>query len=915
MDSAPVPVVVRAPIDAPPGEELLREQVRLLGQILGENISELSGAEALRLVEELRRAAISLRHGDLEGGRDAFAARIARLSLAELELLAGAFTGFFHLINAAEEQHRIRALRGRDRADAPPAGSLPAALAELKSQGAGADDVQRLLERMLVMPVLTAHPTEARRQTVRDHLAEVSAALDRLDDPRPGHRERALVLAELRGAVAALAATRTARASRPTPLDEVRSGLAAFERSLLEVTPRLYRALETSLQEAWPGAHFHVPSFLRWGTWIGGDRDGNRFVTAETTRAALARQREVALRRARADVQVLGRELSAWCEAGKAGLAELAASLAADRQRLPAVAARAQELHASEPWREKLRYVSARLDGALGRDEAGYASAREYEEDLALLARSLEASGLARLAGGRLADVRRRAEVFGFHLATLDVRQHSGVHERAVAELLARGGSPAYERLDDEARTRLLAGLLARAALPGVPDRLSLSPETREVLDTLEVVGRARRDIGPRACERYIVSFCNSTSDLLEVLFLARAARLAPDELRPVPLLEQLEDLERGAEIATRMLELEPVRVALGGELEVMVGYSDSGKQVGYVTSQVALRKAQLAIADVAEVRGVTLTIFHGRGGAVGRGGGPAKRAILAQPAAALRGRFRVTEQGETITARYGRPEIALRDLEQTVGAVMLASSRAGARGDDAGASARAATADRAALAAHRAYGALVADPDRLARYAVAATPIEEIMQLRIASRPASRTQALSFKDLRAISWVFSWNQSRHGLPGWFGLGSGLEAVVAEEGLPRARFLYRDWPFFRGLIDNARLALTQADMGVAAQYARLATPEARGIFDLILAEHERTVQAIREVTGDAALMTPWPALAFSAERRNPYIDVVSHVQIELLARLRRAEGVEKDRVREVLFVAVNGIAAGLQSVG
>jgi phosphoenolpyruvate carboxylase len=905
-----------APAQGPASEELLREQVRLLGQILGETVAELSGPEALRLVEELRRAALALRAGQLDGGRDAFAARVATLSLEELELLAGAFTGFFHLINAAEEQHRIRVLRGRDRAAAPPTGSLSAAVAELKAQGAEAADVQQLLDRMLVMPVLTAHPTEARRQTVRDHLAEVSAALDRLDDPRRGDRERALCLSELRVAVAALTATRTARANRPTPLDEVRSGLAAFERSLLDVTPRLYRTLEAALRESWPDAAFRVPSFLRWGTWIGGDRDGNRFVTAEITRAALSRQREVALGRARADVQALGRELSAW-SAGDAqgGLAELAASLAADRRRLPAVAAHAQELYASEPWREKLRYVAARLEGALGRDEGGYPNARAYDDDLALLSRSLEGSGLSRLASGRLADARRRADVFGFHLATLDVRQHSEVHERAVAELLTRGGSAGYERLDDEERIRLLAGLLARAALPGVPDRSSLSPETREALDTLEVVGWARREIGPRACERYVVSFCSSASDLLEVLFLARAARLAPDELRPVPLLEQLEDLERGAEIAARMLDLEPLRLALGGELEVMVGYSDSGKQVGYVTSQVALRKAQLAIADVAQVRGATLTVFHGRGGAVGRGGGPARRAILAQPAAALVGRFRVTEQGETITARYGRPEIALRDLEQTVGAVMLASSRAGARGDDVGAGARAATADRAAVAALRAYGALVADPDRLARYAVAATPIEEIMQLRIASRPASRTQALSFRDLRAISWVFSWNQSRHGLPGWFGLGSALEAVMAEEGVPRAQGLYRDWAFFRALVDNARLALTQADLDVAAQYARLAPPDARGIFDLIRAEHDRTVAAIREVTGDATLMSPWPALASSAQRRNPYIDVVSHVQIELLARLRRAEASERDRVREVLFVAVNGIAAGLQSVG
>jgi phosphoenolpyruvate carboxylase len=397
-------------------------------------------------------------------------------------------------------------------------------------------------------------------------------------------------------------------------------------------------------------------------------------------------------------------------------------------------------------------------------------------------------------------------------------------------------------------------------------------------------------------------------------VFLARAARLAPDELRPVPLLEQLADLERARELAERMCAIAPLRATLGGELEVMLGYSDSGKEVGYVASQVALHRAQLALAGVADREGLVLTVFHGRGGAVGRGGGPANRAIRAQPPAALRGRFRVTEQGETITARYGRAEIARRDLEQMVNAVLVASWE-GRAADAEGAEDHERVMARAADAARLAYRRLVADPERLAAYAVAATPIREVQSLRIGSRPASRSASLRLEDLRAISWVFSWNQSRHGIPGWFGLGTALEAIVASEGLERARALYRGWPLVTALVDNARLALTQADLDVAACYARLAPVPARSVFDLIRAEHARTVRLVLEVTGDAALLAPWPTLARTVARRNPYVDVLSHVQITLLSRLASAAGAERDRAEDVLRLAVNGIAAGLQTVG
>jgi phosphoenolpyruvate carboxylase len=901
----------------PADDDRLREDVHRLGRVLGETLAELRGARALELVEGTRRAAVALRHGDLPGGRAAFQARFAALPVEDLALLAESFTAFFHLMNAAEEIERLRALRARDREGAEPVeGSIAAAVAGVAAAGRSPAEVQSLLDRMLVMPVLTAHPTEARRRTVLDHVAEASAALEGLADPGAGAAERAQAGERLREVVTALVATRDDRTSRPTPYDEVRTGLLVFQRTLLDAVPAVYRELSARLASAWPGAGLRVPPFLRFGTWIGGDRDGNPFVTADVTRFALERQRAVALERHESDARALWRELSAALPpgAGPAG-AVLDASVAADRERLGDPPASTRALRPDERWREKLRYVQLRLAAARVRGDGAYPDARAYRADLELLQSTLADAGLGRLAHGRIEDARRRAEVFGFHLASLDLRQHSALHERAVAAVLAQGGADGYLALPEEGRVALLGELLARPWVP-TPDQARLPPEAREVLETLEVVGRARRDSGAQACERYVISFTSSLSDLLEVLVLQRAAGLAPGELRPVPLLEQLEDLEGAGALAGRALQVPPLRAAFRGELEVMLGYSDSGKQVGYVASRVALHKAQLALAQVAEAEGVTLTVFHGRGGSVGRGGGPSHRAIRAQPASALRGRLRVTEQGETISARYGRKGIARRDLEQMVSAVLAASSLPDEPAADDAARVRERVMDRAAGVALAAWQELLADPGKLARYALAATPMAEVPELRFASRPASRSGAVELASLRAIPWVFSWNQSRHGIPGWFGLGSALTTLLREEGAGRVRALYRSWPFLRGLVDDARLALTQADVDVAAAYAGLAAPEDRAIFEVIRAEHARTVSAILEATGDEGLMSPWPAVGRAAARRNPYVDVLSHVQVELLSRSRGGDSpAGRERAREAILLTVNGIAAGLQTVG
>jgi phosphoenolpyruvate carboxylase len=874
--------------------EALRHDLVRLTRALWSAVDTLGGHRIEATCRRLGDAAEALRRGDLAGGRRAFAQQVEVLGEDDLEAAARAHALECHLMNTAEERERLRALhaRGDD-----PADGAAAAIDGLIEAGFREKDFRALFERALVMPVITAHPTESRRRSSLDHLTRIGELLDRHDDA-------------LDAEVLALHATEDARVRRPTPLDEVENALEVFRRSLLEVTPRIYRTLEDRLAQRLGGS-WRLPSFLRWGTWVGGDRDGNPNVTAAITRAALQRQRQTVLARYLHDVEELGRSLSISSLRARTGsLDELMASIEHDRERMPEVAAHARPRTPHEPWREKLWYVQARLRATLEHGELGYVDAARYREDLAALDRALRAAGFAKIAEQDLRDALRRVDVFGFHLASLDLRQHSGVHDRVVGELLARGGRPGYLDLDETGRRAVLTDVLSQPIAP-VRDREALTADTRELLWTLDVVGRARRELGPRACERYITSFTREVSDLLEVVFLARAAGLAPGELRPVPLLEQLEDLERAEPIARAMLSHPVLRPELAGELEVMVGYSDSGKQVGYVASAMALRHAQQRLAHVTGDHDVLLTIFHGRGGALGRGGGPASEAIRAQPPEAIRGRMRVTEQGETVTARYARPPIAERDLELTIAAILGAAATERTATDNPADEQHLAT---AADSARRAYLELTSDEDRLARYTVAATPIDDVAHLPIGSRPARRAAKMSLESLRAIPWVFSWTQSRHGIPGWFGVGTAIEALVREVGVAGVRELAERSRFFRAMVHNTEVSLVRSDIDVAREWARLADPDAEKLFDLIAAEHERTVHALRDTLGMTPLLATRPYLVASVERRNPHLDVLSHIQIEALRRRRAGQG-NSERLTRIVFTTIGGIAAGLQTAG
>ncbi len=884
-------------------DEPLERDITHLVDALWAAVATLDGPSAFELSRRLGATATELRAGELSGGRRALADQFSHLTEGELEEVARAQALWCHLMNIAEERQRLRTLRSRG--DRIPDG-LAATIDSVIDAGATAPELRTLFDAALVMPVLTAHPTEARRRTALDHLARITAILDDLD--RTGRaRAKQMLAAE----VLALLASEDSRARRPTPIDEIENSLDVFRRSLLDVTPRIYRTAEDRLGQRL-GETWRLPTFLRWGTWVGGDRDGNPNVTAPVTRTALARQRTVAISRYLEDVVTLGRTLSVSSlrANGSAGsIEELERSLALDRERLPEVAARARPRTAYEPWREKLWYMQARLRATLDQRDEAYVDATAYHDELDLLDRNLRAAGLAEVANEELRDARRRVDVFGFHLASLDLRQHSSVHERVVGELLTRGGVTGYLARDEAARRKVLGEVLARPFAPE-RDRQGASEATKDLLATLDAIGRARRELGPRACERYVISFTREVSDLLEVAFLARAAGLAPGELRPVPLLEQLEDLSRAGAIATDILAQPALSAELRGELEVMIGYSDSGKQVGYVAAAVVLRHAQVELAAVANKSGVMLTIFHGRGGALGRGGGPESDAILAQPASAVRGRLRVTEQGETVTARYAQPEIAERDLEQTLAAVLAATCDR-KRDDDL---ADDPMLQRAAAAARLAYLELTADEDRLARYTLAATPIEDVAHLPLGSRPASRKGGLTLESLRAIPWVFSWTQSRHGIPGWFGVGTAIEALASELGVDGVRDLVRRSKFFRALIRNCELSLVRADIDVAREYARLADPDAAKLFELIETEHARTVAALHETLAITDPLVNRPYLATSVARRNPHLDLLSHIQIEALLRRRAALG-DHARLGRIVSTTIGGIAAGLQTAG
>jgi phosphoenolpyruvate carboxylase len=858
------------------GFEPLHDDVRRLGALLGQVVSEYGGPGLYDDVERLRRATRDVRRGDAADDPQQI---VDGLDLDQAERVARAFTVLFHLVNLAEERHRVRVLRSRDRTDAEAArDSLAGAVAELTPDAAAAE-----LRNLEVHPVFTAHPTEARRRAVVTGLHRIADELDRFDDPRIGDSERAEADRRVREEIATLWRTALIRSTRLDPLDEVRTTMSVFDETLFRLAPSLYRATERALGGDGT-APPRTPAYLVLGSWVGGDRDGNPHVTAEITREALEIQADHVLRALDNAATRIGRSLSQSAEMTPPSAA-LRASLESDASAHPKTVAPLARSSGAQPHRQKLLFAATRVRATRTRDaDLAYRSPTELLTDLRLVQSSLAEGGAGRSAYGELQHLIWQVETFGFHLAELEVRQHSGVHAAALADLDAHDGEPAEDM-------------------------------TREVLATIRVMAALQDRWGERACHRYIVSFCSSADDIAAVPRLARYAlgdRADSFALDVVPLFETGEDLQA----CTATLDEWVAAHGRPQRLEVMLGYSDSAKDVGPLSATLLLYDAQAALASWAASNEVALTLFHGRGGSLGRGGGPVNRAILAQPPGSVAGRFKVTEQGEVIFARYGNPKIAERHLEQVTAAVLMA-------GTDAVGERNAAAAERFAelgsvmeSASRTAYRSLV-ETDGFADFFARVSPLEELADLALGSRPSRRPGGdgggLQLSDLRAIPWVFAWSQTRCNLTGWYGLGSGLAAAPSVDDL---RTAYAEWPLFTALVDNAEMSLAKTDRAVAQRY--LALGDRPDITDRILAELDLTESLVLAVLGSSRLLEGRRILAAAVDLRNPYVDALSHLQLRALRALRRgeyADDTEEHRLRSLLLLSVNGVAAGLQNTG
>jgi phosphoenolpyruvate carboxylase len=925
---------------APPGEAAannkpLVEDIRLLGRILGDVIREQEGAEAFELIERVRKLSVAYRlKADASAGR-VLDRLLKNLSADQTVSVIRAFSYFSHLANIAEDRHHLRRRAEHLRAGHLQEGSLALALERLQRAGHRAADVAETLAHAYISPVLTAHPTEVQRKSILDAERAIAALLA----PRDTLAADALADNEalLRARVTQLWQTRMLRTARLTVADEIENALSYYPTTFMREIPRLYRELERAL----PG-HAVAP-FLRMGHWIGGDRDGNPNVTAATLRHALARQAEVALRFYLTEVHELGAELSM-----SGTLAPVTPAMQGLAERSPDTNVHRQD----EPYRRALIGVYARLAATLERltrtealrhavaPSTPYADADELLADLRVIERSLESHHARALVAPRLAPLIRAVQVFGFHLATLDLRQSSDRHEAVVAELLRVARlEPDYAALPEAARRERLLALLAEAR-PLRVRGASYGALAQSELDVFEAAREALALYGRAAIRHYIISHTEEVSDLLEVLLLQKECGLlegtlgidARAALITVPLFETIADLRRSEPIMREFYALPGIAdlvVASGAEQDVMLGYSDSNKDGGYFTSNWELYRAETALVRLFAARPggatVRLRLFHGRGGTVGRGGGPSYQAILAQPPGTVNGQIRLTEQGEVIGSKYAHPEIGRRNLETLVAATLEATLLHPTRGAPPAFLAAAAELSDASM---RAYRALVYETPGFVEYFFAATPIREIAELNIGSRPAMRPRdgqppQRAIEDLRAIPWGFSWGQCRMALPGWYGFGSGVEAFLAAgERTERAALLqrmHREWPFFRTLLSNLDMVLAKSDLRLGSRYSELVEDRAlaRRIHGRLRAEWLRVSAALELVTGERERLQSNPALARSIGHRFPYLDPLNHLQVELLRRYRqRREGQPGiERLQRGIHLSINGIAAGLRNTG
>jgi phosphoenolpyruvate carboxylase len=915
---------------------LLRD-IRYLGRVLGDVIREQEGREAYELIERIRQLAVAFRtKRDDQAGKD-LDRLLKNLSADQSVSVIRAFSYFSHLANLAEDRHQVR-LAARPTKALP--GSLAASFQRLADEGVHADDIAAMLSTAYLAPVLTAHPTEVQRKSILDAERGVAELITQFDD-QADTQQPDLELA-LRARITQLWQTRMLRFSKLSVADEIENSLSYYQSTFLREIPKVYATLERAL----PGRD--VASFLRMGQWIGGDRDGNPNVTAATLKLAMSRQSEVALRHYLTEVHHLGAELS---------MSGRLITVTPDMQALTERSPDHNPHRSDEPYRRALTGVYARLAATLERltgtealrhavaPERPYLSADEFLQDLTVVDASLRSHHAGVLADMRVRPLMRAVQVFGFHLATLDLRQSSDQHELVISELLALARvEPDYAALDEDAKQDLLLKLLNEARPLRVQGG-SYSELAQGELAIFEAAAIARQQFGPEALRHYIISHTETVSDLLEVLLLQKECGLMHGtlddsnslaELIVVPLFETIADLRNAPGIMKGFYALPGIKALVarsGGEQDIMLGYSDSNKDGGVFTSNWELYRAEVELVKLfdhlRDHGGIRLRMFHGRGGTVGRGGGPSHQAILAQPAGTVNGQIRLTEQGEVIASKYAHPEIGRRNLETLVAALLEASLIQPDRPVPASFLTAADAISQASMAAYR---KLVYETPGFTEYFFSATPIREIAELNIGSRPASRKSTRRIEDLRAIPWGFSWGQCRVALPGWFGLGSAIEAFLSAPGTERKAQLailqrmHKQWPFFKTLLSNMDMVLAKSDQAIAARYVALVEDKKLGkkILAAILAEWDLTNQALNLITGDKGRLASQPELASFLAYRFPYVDPLNHLQVELMRRHRksadtRASEVEgetvAERVRRGIHLSINGVAAALRNTG
>jgi phosphoenolpyruvate carboxylase len=902
-------------------------QVRLLGDLIGRAISTVDGPERLALVERVRTLSVSHRRG----GESAELHDLLReLPAEDARIVARAFAAWFHLVNLAEDQAQgrdlIEARHVSAAAGQPHGETLLAALTTLRDARVDDREVSELLHDLQVRLVLTAHPTETRRRSVLAKLARTSELLRRLDGRPLSPEDEADLTRQLAEEVTALWLTDETRDRAPTVVDEVRNSIFWFDASIFWVAPRVLRELRAAVAATYPGLVAELDRPLTFGSWVGGDRDGNPNVTSEVTAAALDEHQRMAIRLLRESIASMHAHLSVAVARGVLPeLAERSDTL----ERMLGESDGMEWRYADQPHRRFLALVHRRLGRTadqLSRPWAQriatpeiYRDADELLGDLRLLQESLIAAGAGELAGGRLADLVSQAEVFGLHLATLDVRLHAAALRTALTELLVRYGDiVAGEEPDDDALATLLQRELDERR-PLTSALLDNSPATDDTIMLFRLIRTVHERIGPRAIDTCIVSNTEHVVDVLAPLVLARDAGCA-DGLDVVPLFESATALNGAADLLDALLRIPAYRahVARRGDRQtVMVGYSDSNKDSGYLAANWQLQRAQVELVRVADAHGVRLTIFHGRGGSVGRGGGPANAAIRAQPAETIRGRFSMTEQGEVIASRYRDPMLAHRHLELTLHAVIVSSAQ---RAPEPGQDRLAQVMDELSATSRAAYRHEVAEIPELRRYLETATPVEAMGRLNIASRPARRSADGGIEELRAIPWVFAWTQSRANLPGWFGVGSALTTWAGDDDArwEELRTLTATHPILEATIANAEMVLAKTDLTIHDDYARLAAPDVRdALLPAIRAEHDRTVKALLRLRRATTLLAHDPALREVLALRDPYLDPLHVIQVALLERLAHVDDTGGDArlLEDAFLLATNGIAAGLRNTG